>query len=58
MTAVRNLLASIGGARLRTGRAVVLPTRLVVRGSTAAPGRYDPATWEILGGGTGGQVSD
>jgi LacI family transcriptional regulator, repressor for deo operon, udp, cdd, tsx, nupC, and nupG len=51
MTAVRNLLASIDGARLRTGRPVVLPTRLVVRGSTAPPGPYDPATWEIHGDG-------
>jgi DNA-binding LacI/PurR family transcriptional regulator len=37
MTAVTNLLAIIGGARLRTGRPVTLPTRLVVRDSTACP---------------------
>jgi DNA-binding LacI/PurR family transcriptional regulator len=38
-TAVGNLLASIGGALHRTDEAFVLPTRLVVRGSTARPRR-------------------
>jgi LacI family transcriptional regulator, repressor for deo operon, udp, cdd, tsx, nupC, and nupG len=52
-TAIGNLLAGIGGARLRAGRPVVLPSRLVVRGSTAGPGAYDPATWHISGAGTG-----
>jgi len=37
-TAVRNLLAIIGGAR-SSGQPVVLPTRLVVRGSTAQRSR-------------------
>jgi LacI family transcriptional regulator, repressor for deo operon, udp, cdd, tsx, nupC, and nupG len=52
-TAVGSLLATISGARLRTGRAVVLPTRLVVRGSTAAPGPCDPASWEGAGAAVG-----
>jgi LacI family transcriptional regulator, repressor for deo operon, udp, cdd, tsx, nupC, and nupG len=46
-TAVSNLLAGIGGARPPTRRAVVLPARLVVRGSAAPPGRYEPAAWAI-----------
>lgn len=53
VTAVGNLLASIGGARPRTGRPVTLPTRLVVRGSTAAPGPIDPAAWGVRDEGTG-----
>lgn len=36
-TAVANLVAIAGGARPRSGRPLVLPTRLVVRGSTARP---------------------
>jgi DNA-binding LacI/PurR family transcriptional regulator len=51
-TAVGTLLATIGSARPQTGPAVVLPTRLVVRGSTAVPGAYDPATWQISDAGT------
>ncbi|GAA3725311.1 LacI family transcriptional regulator [Spinactinospora alkalitolerans] len=42
-TAVRNLLAVVGGARSQTGLPVVLPTRLVVRGSTARRSRK--RTW-------------
>ena len=38
-TAVKNLLALVGGASSRTGEAVVLPTRLVVRASTAQRSR-------------------
>jgi LacI family transcriptional regulator len=36
-TAVRNLLAIIRGAQSRSTEAFVMPTRLVVRGSTAGP---------------------
>lgn len=36
-TAVRNLLAILRGAQARSSEAFVLPTRLVVRGSTAPP---------------------
>ncbi|MFE4959498.1 LacI family DNA-binding transcriptional regulator [Streptomyces sp. NPDC056653] len=38
-TAVRDLLSVLGGAHASTGRPMVLPTRLVVRGSTAPRGR-------------------
>lgn len=37
--AVRGLLAILGGARARTGQPLVLPTRLVVRASTAQRSR-------------------
>jgi LacI family transcriptional regulator len=45
MTAVRNLLAIIGGARPRATEPVLLPIRLVVRESTArrAPTTRKPA---------------
>lgn len=50
VTAVRNLLAIVGGARPRTGEPVVLPVKLVVRDSTA---RRDPRRgthrWASLG---------
>lgn len=36
-TAVRNVLALVGGALPRNDQAFVMPTRLVVRGSTAPP---------------------
>lgn len=39
LTAVRNLLAIIKGAQAATGEAFVLPTKLVVRGSTAQRSR-------------------
>lgn len=38
-TAVCSLLSALGGAQVSTGRPMVLPTRLVVRGSTAPRGR-------------------
>ena len=38
-TGVQNLLAHINGARSRTGEPVILPTRLVVRGSTMPVGQ-------------------
>ena len=45
-TAVKNLLALVGGASSTTGKAVVLPTRLVVRASTAQRSRKRTApTW-------------
>jgi len=44
-TAVQNLLAIVGGARPRSRQPVVLPTRLVVRGSSARPGRLDVTSW-------------
>jgi LacI family transcriptional regulator len=46
-TAVRNLLAIIAGARPRATEPIMLPTRLVVRGSTAraARGATAPEPW-------------
>jgi LacI family transcriptional regulator len=38
-TAARNLIALIGGATSRAGRPAVLPTRLVIRGTTAQRSR-------------------
>ena len=43
-TAVRNLLAMLAGARPYGGPPAVLPSRLVLRGSTARPGRPRPGT--------------
>jgi len=37
LTAVRNLLAIIAGARPRAAEPISLPSRLVVRASTAPP---------------------
>jgi DNA-binding LacI/PurR family transcriptional regulator len=44
-TAVKNLLAIVGGARPHSSQPVVLPTHLVVRGSSGRPGRLDVASW-------------
>ena len=38
--AVSNLLAFAQGAQSRSGRPLVLPTRLIVRSSTSAPARF------------------
>jgi LacI family transcriptional regulator len=44
-TSVKNLLAVVAGARPRSNQPVVLPTRLVVRGSSGRPGRLDVTAW-------------
>ncbi|QHK22428.1 substrate-binding domain-containing protein [Pseudarthrobacter psychrotolerans] len=43
-TAVSNLLAFARGAHSQSGQPVVLPTRLIVRGSTSAPARLPAFT--------------
>lgn len=43
-TAVSNLLAFARGAHSQSGQPVVLPTRLIVRGSTSVPARLPAFT--------------